>query len=37
MVPYALGQEVVFVKDKGPTLSEFNKDIFFNQEEKEFI
>ena len=36
MVPYALGQEVVFIKDKGPKLSEFNKDIFFNQEEKEF-
>tara|TARA_B100000963_G_scaffold100331_1_gene86756 strand:- start:2143 stop:3090 length:948 start_codon:yes stop_codon:yes gene_type:complete len=36
MVPYALGQEVNFIKNKGPKLSEFNKKIFFNNTEKTF-
>ena len=28
MVPYALGQEVKFIKDKGPILSDFNLKLF---------
>ena len=36
MVPYALGQKVIFERDKGPKLSEFNKDVFLSQEENEF-
>ena len=28
MIPYALGQEIEFIKNKGPILSEFNLDIF---------
>ena len=36
MVPYALGQEVKFIKDEGPKLSEFNKKIFFNNNNNEF-
>ena len=34
MVPYALGQEVKFEKDKGPKLSNFNQKKFFNNNEK---
>ena len=37
LVPYALGQEVQFVKDKGPQLNEFNKKKFFNINKKIFI
>ena len=36
MVPYALGQEVKFEKDKGPKLSNFNQKKFFNNNEKKF-
>ncbi len=36
MVPYALGQEVKFIKDKGPILSDFNLKTFLNNNEKSF-
>jgi uroporphyrinogen decarboxylase len=36
MVPYALGQEVTFIKNKSPKLSEFNFKKFRNNNEKEF-
>ncbi len=36
LVPYALGQEVKFIKDQGPKLSEFNIEIFLSQNEVEF-
>ena len=36
MVPYALGQEVVFKKDKGPVLEDFNLDFFLNNNENNF-
>jgi len=36
MVPYALGQEVIFIKNKSPKLSEFNFKKFKNNKEKEF-
>tara|TARA_Y100001958_G_scaffold159689_1_gene162475 strand:- start:534 stop:1538 length:1005 start_codon:yes stop_codon:yes gene_type:complete len=36
MVPYALGQKVKFVKDKGPILSDFNFESFLNNDEKSF-
>ncbi len=36
MVPYALGQKVKFIKDKGPILSDFNLENFFNNDEKSF-
>ena len=36
MVPHALGQEVKFIKDKGPKLSSFDIKEFLNQEEEEF-
>ena len=36
MVPYALGQEVVFKKDKGPVLEDFNLDFFLNYNENNF-
>ena len=36
IIPHALGQKVVFEKDLGPTLSEFNDKIFFKISEKEF-
>ena len=36
MVPYALGQDVKFVKDQGPELSGFNIEKFFDNNEKEF-
>jgi len=37
MVPYALGQEVSFVKDEGPILSTLNIDKLLNTTEKKFI
>ncbi len=36
MVPYALGQNVSFVKDKGPKLSKFDPNIFFKNDESSF-
>ena len=36
MVPYGLGQDVRFDKNKGPILSEFNLDTFFNNTKKSF-
>ena len=36
MVPYALGQRVKFIKDRGPILSDFNLETFFNNDEKSF-
>ena len=36
MVPYALGQDVKFIKDLGPELSEFNIEKFLENSEKEF-
>ena len=30
MIPYGLGQDVIFKKEIGPILSDFNIDIFFN-------
>ena len=36
MTPYALGQEVKFIKDQGPELSKFNLEIFLGKNEKEF-
>ena len=37
MVPYALGQEVNFIKERGPKLSEFDQKTFFNNTEKTFF
>ena len=37
MVPYGLGQEVTFEKDKGPKLSLFNLNFFLNNNETNFI
>ena len=37
MIPYALGQEVKFIKDDGPKLSEFNFDLFLNHDEKKIF
>jgi uroporphyrinogen decarboxylase len=37
MVPFALGQDVRFVKDKGPTLSLFNLKYFLNNNTNNFI
>ena len=37
MIPYSLGQEVLFVKNKGPILSDFNLNIFLNNNEKNLI
>ena len=37
MVPYALGQTVIFEKNKGPILSEFNLDIFLSNNKIDFI
>ena len=31
MIPYALGQNVNFIKDKGPKLSKFNLKIFLKK------
>ena len=36
MVPYALGQNVEFIKDEGPKLSEFNQDLFLENNENKF-
>ena len=36
MVPHALGQNVNFIKDQGPKLSNFNFEFFLNVNEKEF-
>ena len=36
MTPYALGQEVKFIKDQGPELSDFNEERFLDKKEKEF-
>ena len=36
MTPYALGQEVKFIKDQGPELSNFNLEIFLDKNKKEF-
>ncbi len=36
MIPYALGQEVKFIKDQGPELSNFNFNKFLDQSDKEF-
>ena len=37
MVPYGLGQEVRFEKDKGPVLSPFNLDTFLINDKNNFI
>ena len=37
IVPYGLGQEVKFEKNKGPLLSKFSIDKFLNTTEKDFI
>jgi len=37
MIPYALGQEVKFEKNYGPSLSDFNLDIFTNTTKKSFV
>ena len=37
MVPYGLGQEVRFEKDKGPILAELKLDNFIHTTKKEFI
>ncbi len=37
MVPFALGQDVNFIKDKGPILSNFNLNIFLNNEINQYI
>ena len=36
MVPYSLGQQVSFIKNQGPELSDFNIEMFLNINEKEF-
>ena len=36
MVPYALGQDVIFAKDQGPKLSKFNYELFLDNNEKTF-
>ena len=36
MIPYGLGQEVKFEKNKGPILSDFNLDIFLNKSKEKF-
>ncbi len=36
MVPYALGQDIKFIKDQGPELSRFNIEKFLDNSEKEF-
>ncbi len=36
MVPYALGQNITFVKDQGPKLNKFNFEIFLDNNEKTF-
>ena len=36
MTPYSLGQQVEFVKDEGPKLSNFNLNLFLQKTKKEF-
>ena len=36
IVPYALGQKIFFTKDQGPKLSEFNIELFLDNDEKKF-
>ena len=36
MVPYALGQDVKFIKGEGPQLEKFNPENFFDFNEVEF-
>ncbi|MDA7606279.1 hypothetical protein N8726_01610 [Pelagibacteraceae bacterium] len=36
MVPYGLGQDVKFEKNKGPVLSNFNLNTFLNNDKKSF-
>ena len=36
MIPYGLGQDVKFEKNKGPVLSEFNLDVFLNINKQDF-
>ena len=36
MVPYALGQQVNFIKNEGPNLSKFNIERFLDMTEREF-
>ena len=37
ITPYALGQEVKFIKDQGPKLSEFNVEKFLDTKEGDFF
>ena len=37
MVPFALGQEIKFIKDKGPVLSLFNLKYFLNNDLSSFV
>ncbi len=37
MVPYALGQKITFIQEKGPKLSEFSPKIFLKNNKKEFL
>ena len=37
LVPYALGQEVNFIKNHGPILSDFSMDIFLSNNKKNFL
>ena len=37
MTPYALGQEVKFIKDRGPELSEFNMEKFLDNNKNDFL
>jgi uroporphyrinogen decarboxylase len=36
MIPYALGQKIEFIKDRGPELSPFNLEVFLDNNEKNF-
>ena len=36
MVPFAMGQDVNFIKNKGPELSKFDLKLFFNNTEEKF-
>ena len=36
MIPYALGQKIIFEKDFGPSISKFDEEIFFKISEKQF-
>ena len=36
MIPYALGQKIEFIKDRGPELSPFNLEAFLDNNEKDF-